>query len=115
MLDDGSRAFFIHFWANDDAVKPAKGLRAEPDAVFAALLLFVGTLRDHAGISLFVAFGFALLFTMGALLAFLTEMLLASSGIRDLAASASEEGDAVEPVHDEGRQGAAEPSGEASV
>src|SRR5580700_4539527 len=30
----------------------------------AAVILFVGTLRDQAGISLFVAFGFALLFTM---------------------------------------------------
>ena len=78
---------------------------------FAALLLFVGTLRDQAGISLFVAFGFALLFTIGALLAFLIEMLLASRGIRDLAASASEEGDAAEPSHDEGAEGAAEPSG----
>jgi hypothetical protein len=77
---------------------------------FAALLLFVGTLRDRAGISLFVAFGFALLFTMGALLAFLIEMLLASHGIRDLAVSATEEGDATEPLHDEGGQGAAESS-----
>ena len=75
---------------------------------FAGLLLFVGTLRDQAGISLFVAFGFALLFTMGALLAFLIEMLLASRGIRDLATSASEEGDAAEPFHDEGDQGAAQ-------
>jgi Protein of unknown function (DUF2721) len=37
----------------------------------AALLLFVGTLRDRPGASLFVAFGLALLFTMGALVAFL--------------------------------------------
>ena len=44
----------------------------------AALLLFVGTLRDRPGVSLFVAFGLALLFTMGALVAFLIEMLLAS-------------------------------------
>jgi hypothetical protein len=82
---------------------------------FAALLLFVGTLRDKAGISLFVAFGFALVFTMGALLAFLTEMLLASRGIRDLAASASEEGDAAEPLDDEGSEGASGPSGGASA
>jgi hypothetical protein len=77
---------------------------------FAALLLFVGTLRDQAGISLFVAFGFALLFTMGALLAFLIEMLLASHGIRDLAASATEDGGAAEPIHDPVGQGAAESS-----
>jgi hypothetical protein len=79
------------------------------------MLLFVGTLRDQAGISLFVAFGFALLFTMGALLAFLIEMLLASRGIRDLAASASEEGDAAEPSHEEEDRDAAEPSGGGSV
>jgi biotin operon repressor len=28
MLDDEPRAFFIHFWANDDAVKLAEGLKA---------------------------------------------------------------------------------------
>ena len=77
---------------------------------FAALLLFVGTLRDKAGVSLFVAFGFALLFTIGALSAFLIEMLLASRGLRDLAARASEDGDAAEPLHDEGGQGASAPS-----
>src|SRR5271156_5005579 len=76
----------------------------------AGLLLFVGTLRDKAGISLFVAFGFALLFTMGALLAFLIEMLLASSGIRDLAASAAEDGEAAEPSHDEESEAGARPS-----
>ena len=35
MLDDEPRAFFIHFWANDNAVKLAKGLRAGLDAVHA--------------------------------------------------------------------------------
>src|ERR1700679_1922435 len=76
----------------------------------AAVILFVGTLRDQAGISLFVAFGFALLFTIGALLAFLIEMLLASRGIRDLATSASEDGDAAEPFHDQAGQRAADAS-----
>jgi hypothetical protein len=33
MLDDQPRAFFVHFWANDDAVKLANGLRAGLDAV----------------------------------------------------------------------------------
>ena len=28
MLDDQPRLFFMHFWANDDAAKLAKGLRA---------------------------------------------------------------------------------------
>lgn len=59
----------------------------------AALLLFVGTLQDRAGISLFFAFGLALVLTMGALTAYLGEMLLASRGIRDQAAGAAEAGD----------------------
>ena len=81
----------------------------------AAVILFVGILRDQAGISLFVAFGFALLFTIGALLAFLIEMLLASRGIRDLAASASEAEDAPDPPHDESGRGSAQPSGGETV
>jgi hypothetical protein len=28
MLTEQPRMFFIHFWANDDAMKLAKGLRA---------------------------------------------------------------------------------------
>ncbi|HLJ72074.1 MAG TPA: DUF1259 domain-containing protein [Roseiarcus sp.] len=36
MLDDEPRVFFIHFWANDDAVKLAKGLRAALDAAHVA-------------------------------------------------------------------------------
>src|SRR5205814_7381858 len=28
MLLEQPRVFFVHFWANDDALKPAKGLRA---------------------------------------------------------------------------------------
>jgi biotin operon repressor len=36
MLDDEPRAFFVHFWANDDAVKLAKGLRAALDAIHVA-------------------------------------------------------------------------------
>jgi hypothetical protein len=59
----------------------------------AALLLFVGTLRDRTGVSLFLAFGLALVLTVGALTAFLGEMLLASHGIRDQAAGAAEEGE----------------------
>jgi len=63
----------------------------------AALLLFVGTLRDQTGVSLFIAFGLALLFTMGALAAFLFEMLLASRGIRDHISNADETAADVEP------------------
>jgi hypothetical protein len=33
MLDDEPRMFFMHFWANDDAVKLARGLRAALDKV----------------------------------------------------------------------------------
>jgi len=33
MLDDQPRLFFMHFWANDDAAKLAKGLRAALDQV----------------------------------------------------------------------------------
>jgi hypothetical protein len=36
MLYEEPRAFFVHFWANDDAVKLAKGLRAALDAVHVA-------------------------------------------------------------------------------
>ena len=31
MLQEEPRLFFMHFWANDDAVKLAKGLRAALD------------------------------------------------------------------------------------
>jgi hypothetical protein len=31
MLDEQPRLFFLHFWANDDAVKLAKGLRSALD------------------------------------------------------------------------------------
>jgi hypothetical protein len=33
MIDDQPRMFFVHFWANDDAVKLARGLRAALDKV----------------------------------------------------------------------------------
>jgi hypothetical protein len=65
----------------------------------AALLLFVGTLREETGVGvLFIAFGLALTFTVGALTAFLIEMLLASRGIRDIVEDAKEVGDAIEPA-----------------
>ena len=67
---------------------------------FAALLLFVGSLRDRPGVSLFVAFGLALVLTIGALMAYLAEMLLASRGIRDQASGASEAGDAPDAPED---------------
>jgi Domain of Unknown Function (DUF1259) len=36
MLDEQPRLFFMHFWANDDAVKLAKGLRAAIDKTASA-------------------------------------------------------------------------------
>jgi cytochrome c biogenesis protein CcdA len=70
----------------------------------AGLFLFVGTLRDRPGVALFVAFGLALLFTMGALVAFLIEMLLASRGLRDQATRANEVGGAHEHAAEAGGQ-----------
>ena len=63
----------------------------------AALLLFIGTLQDHTvkG-ALFIAFGMALLFTMGALTAFTIEMLIASRGTRDRVAHRREEPESAE-------------------
>ena len=65
-----------------------------------------GTLRDRPGVSLFVAFGLALLFTMGALVAFLIEMLLASCGLRDQANCANEVGE----MHELAAEGVGEPT-----
>jgi len=31
MIDDSPHLFFMHFWANDDAAKLARGLRAALD------------------------------------------------------------------------------------
>ena len=31
MLDEQPRLFFLHFWANDDALKLARGMRAALD------------------------------------------------------------------------------------
>src|SRR5439155_21927989 len=36
MLNEQPRLFFLHFWANDDAVKLAKGLRAALDKTASA-------------------------------------------------------------------------------
>jgi hypothetical protein len=37
MLDENPRLFFMHFWANDDAIKLAKGLRAALEKTNSAL------------------------------------------------------------------------------
>jgi hypothetical protein len=36
MLDEEPRLIFMHFWANDDAIKLAKGLRAALDKTASA-------------------------------------------------------------------------------
>jgi hypothetical protein len=36
MLTEQPRLFFMHFWANDDAIKLAKGLRAALDKTASA-------------------------------------------------------------------------------
>ena len=36
MLNEQPRLFFMHFWANDDAIKLAKGLRAAIDKTASA-------------------------------------------------------------------------------
>lgn len=49
----------------------------------AVLVLFLGEVLGRGAASLlFIAFGGALVFTMGALVAFVTEMLLAARGVR---------------------------------
>lgn len=64
----------------------------------AAVLLFVGTLRNGAVVTLLLAaFGFALLCTVIALAMFLIEMLMASRGIRDQVAAVSEDVAAADP------------------
>jgi hypothetical protein len=82
----------------------------------AAMFLFVGTLRDQTGgVALFLAFGLALLFTVGALAAFLIEMLLASRGIRDHIANADDGSDAADPPEEsDDRSSAAEAGPEPS-
>ncbi|WP_158915604.1 DUF2721 domain-containing protein [Caulobacter sp. S45] len=51
----------------------------------AALVLFLGAVRESGAANmLFLLFGGALLLTMGALAAFVIEMLLASRGVRNL-------------------------------
>jgi len=55
--------------------------------LLAAGLLFVDGLRERAGVTLFIAFGAALLLTIGALSGYLYEMMLASIGIRHEAAN----------------------------
>ena len=39
MLDEQPRLFFMHFWANDDALKLAKGVRAALDKMANAELV----------------------------------------------------------------------------
>ena len=76
------------------------GALAGAATCLAALLLFIGSLRERAAIGMFLAFGLALVLTVGALICFLLEMLLASRGIRVQADDASEaaEGEVDQPA-----------------
>jgi hypothetical protein len=78
--------------------------------LLAAGLLFVDGLRDRAGVTLFIAFGAALLLTIGALAGYIFEMMLASIGIRHEATTTAgkarreedeDGGEAGEPPHDD--------------
>jgi uncharacterized protein DUF2721 len=61
----------------------------------ATLTLFIGALRDRATAGvLFGLFGLALACTLGALVAYLTEMLMASRGVRAEVAASKQEADA---------------------
>jgi hypothetical protein len=77
--------------------------------LLSAGLLFVDGLRERAGAALFIAFGAALLLTIGALTGYLYEMMLASIGIRRAATKASEDedGDAGEPPNSDGNASSA--------
>jgi hypothetical protein len=66
----------------------------------AALLLFLSVLRNAEGSTLmFLAFGGALVFTIGALTFFLIEMLMASRSIRAVVAAKKAPADEFEPGH----------------
>ncbi len=77
--------------------------------LLAAGLLFVDGLRERAGVTLFIAFGAALLLTIGALAGYIYEMMLASIGIRHEAKTTvgkaqrddDEGSEAGEPPHDD--------------
>ena len=72
-------------------------------------LLFVDSLRDRTGLTLFFTFGVSLVLVIGALVAYLAEMLLASVGVRHEAKGAGERDEAVEaPEAPEGHAAAAD-------
>ena len=60
--------------------------------LLSAGLLFIDGLRDRASMALLIAFGAALLLTIGALTGYLYEMMLASIGIRHDVRSADKSG-----------------------
>ena len=73
---------------------------------FAALLLFVGALRDSTVASvLFAAFGLGLVCGAGALVAFLIEMLMASRGIREKVAVRIDAAEALDTAEIEPERG----------
>ena len=59
-------------------------------------VLFIDSLRDRTGWALFFAFGVSLVLVVGALAAYLAEMMLASVGLRNEARGADERDEPVE-------------------
>ena len=81
-----SRVIFLRRRSHALDLSVILGAIAGGATCFAALLLFVGSLADRTIVSILVlSFGLALICTIGALAAFLAEMLMASRGIRDQA------------------------------
>jgi hypothetical protein len=75
----------LRSWVLDIAV--VLGALAGVATCGATLTLFVGALRDRTGASiLFILFGGAVLCTLGALAAFMVEMLIAGHGLREATA-----------------------------
>ena len=76
--------------------------------LISAGVLFIDSLRDRTGGALFVTFGVSLALVIGALAAYLAEMLLASVGVRVEARGADEREEPVEaPEAPEGQESAA--------
>jgi hypothetical protein len=72
-------------------------------------VLFIDSLRDRTGWTLFFTFGVSLFLVIGALVAYLAEMMLASVGLRHEAKGAGERDEPVEaPEAPEGHEATAD-------
>jgi hypothetical protein len=92
------------FWLDVAVIMAAL---AGMSTLVSAGVLFVDSLRDRTGWTLFFTFGVSLFLVIGALVAYLWEMLLASVGVRHEAKGAGERDEPVEaPEAPEGHDGA---------